>query len=226
MSFYLATFTTRNIVKITGLTMRQVDYWDRTHLIKPSIREASGHGTSRLYSFGDLVQLKVTKTLLDKGITLRKIRESVNYLKKDFPNIRRPLAEMKFLSDGETIFVLTQNKKVMLDTLSKGQLVFSLAIGEIIEDLKGDVVKIERDRTYRVSVKSKTYRVTLIHSSDKIFMVRCSVFPDCNVRAVSLEEALMKIKDMIGERLRRMGENKKGKKLLQEPGSKKKGRMV
>ena len=61
-------YNTNTIIKITGLTQRQVDYWDRTHFIKPSIKEASGYGTARLYSFKDLVQLKVAKTLIDKGV--------------------------------------------------------------------------------------------------------------------------------------------------------------
>lgn len=75
-------FNTNTVVKITGLTVRQVDYWDRTHFIKPSLKEASGYGTSRLYSFIDLVQLKVAKTLIDKGVTLQKIRKAITYLKR------------------------------------------------------------------------------------------------------------------------------------------------
>src|SRR3972149_4077590 len=122
-------FNTKTVIKVTGLTMRQVDYWDRTHFIKPSLKEASGYGTARLYSFKDLVQLKVAKTLIDQGLSLQKIRKAITYLKKNFPDIERPLAEMRLLTDGNTVFVLTADKKVMLDTLSKGQLVFSLAVG-------------------------------------------------------------------------------------------------
>ena len=59
-------YNTKTVIKITGLTMRQVDYWDRTHFIKPSLKEASGYGTARLYSFKDLVQLKAAKTLIEQ----------------------------------------------------------------------------------------------------------------------------------------------------------------
>ena len=154
-------YNTNTIIKITGLTQRQVDYWDRTHFIKPSIKEASGYGTARLYSFKDLVQLKVAKTLIDKGVSLQKIRKAITYLKKNFPDIQKPLSEMRFLTDSETIFILTDKKGVILDTLSKGQMVFTLAIGEIIEELKGEVEKIGMDRRYKVSVKGKTYDVIL-----------------------------------------------------------------
>src|SRR4030042_3930673 len=98
----LMAFNTSTAGKITSLTQRQIDYWDRTHFIKPSIKEASGQGTSRLYSFVDLVQLKVAKTLIDKGISLQKIRRAINYLKKNFPDAEKPLAKMRFLTDGDS----------------------------------------------------------------------------------------------------------------------------
>src|SRR3972149_9756360 len=154
-------YNTNTIIKITGLTQRQVDYWDRTHFIKPSIKEASGYGTARLYSFQDLVQLKVAKTLIDKGISLQKIRRAITYLKKNFPDIEKPLTEMKFLTDGEKIFVPTDEGKKILDVLSHGQLVFAIALGEIIESLKGDVAKIEQEKKYKVTVKGKPYDVIL-----------------------------------------------------------------
>src|SRR3989337_3535589 len=134
-------YNTKTVIKVTGLTMRQVDYWDRTPFIKPSLKEASGYGTARLYSFKDLVQLKVAKTLIDQGVSLQEIRKAITYLKKNFPDIETPLAEMRFLTDGETTFVLTDKKGVILDTLAKGQLVIAVALGEIISELKGEVEK-------------------------------------------------------------------------------------
>src|SRR3990172_8459597 len=144
-------FNTKTVVKLTGLTQRQTDYWDRTHFIKPSLKEAAGHGTARLYSFVDLVQLKVAKTLIDKGVSLQKIRKSINFLKKNFPDVEKPLAQMRFITDGETIFTLSDDKNKILDTLKQGQMVFALAIGEIIEQLKGEVKNINQDRKYKVS---------------------------------------------------------------------------
>ena len=191
-------YNTNTIIKITGLTQRQVDYWDRTHFIKPSIKEASGYGTARLYSFKDLVQLKVAKTLIDKGVSLQKIRKAITYLKKNFPDIEKPLAEMRFLTDGETIFVLTDKKGVILDTLSKGQMVFALALGEIIEELKGEVEKIGMDRRYKVSVKGKTYDVILHPDLEEGgFWVECPALSGCASQGDTVEEALMMIKDAI-----------------------------
>ncbi|MBI5749686.1 MAG: MerR family transcriptional regulator [Nitrospinae bacterium] len=204
-------YNTNTIIKITGLTQRQVDYWDRTHFIKPSIKEASGYGTARLYSFKDLVQLKVAKTLIDKGVTLQKIRKAITYLKKNFPDIEKPLSEMRFLTDGDTIFVLTDKKGIILDTLSKGQLVFAVAIGELIEELKGEVEKIGMDRRYKVSVKGKPYDVILHPNLEEGgFWVECPSLPGCASQGDTVEETLMMIKDAIEGHLEVIAE--KGKK--------------
>ena len=208
-------FNTNTILKLTGLTMRQVDYWDRTHFIKPSLKEASGYGTARLYSFVDLVQLKVAKTLIDKGVSLQKIRKAITYLKKNFPDIERPLAEMRFLTDGETIFVLTDKKGVILDTLAKGQMVFAVAIGEIIQGLKGEVEKISQDRRYKVSIKGKSYDV-ILHPDleDGGFWVECPSLPGCASQGETVEEALAMIKDAIEGHLEVEAERGKKRKAV------------
>ena len=206
-------FDTKTVIKITNLTMRRVDYWDRTHFIKPSFKEASGYGTARLYSFSDLVQLKVAKTLIDKGISLQKIRKSINYLKKNSPDIEKPLAEIKFLTDGERIFVLTKDRRVILDTLSRGQMLFTLAIGEIIEELKGEVENISQDRKYKVQVSGHSYEVVLhLDLEDGGFWVDCSTLPGCASQGDTVEEALMMIKDAIRGHLQIVAERKINKK--------------
>ena len=98
---------------------------------------------------------------MDKGISLQKIRKAINYLKKNMPGIERPLSELKFLTDGETIFVLTKDKKIIIDTLKSGQLIFSIALGEIVESLKGDVLLLRKERKYTVAVRGKKYPVIL-----------------------------------------------------------------
>lgn len=195
-------FNTKTVSNITGLTNRQVDYWDRTHFIKPSLKEASGYGTARLYSFNDLVQLKVAKTLIDKGVSLQKIRKTITWLKKNFPEVEKPLAQMKFLTDGETIFVLAKEKNVILDVLSKGQLVMAIAIGEIIEELKGEVEKITQERKYQVKVQGKSYNVVLHPDlEDGGYWVECPSLPGCASQGDTVEETLAMIRDAISGHL-------------------------
>lgn len=197
-------------MKLVGLTQRQIDYWDRSHFIKPTVKEASGYGTGRLYAFTDIVQLKVAKTLKDKGVSLQKIRKSISYLKTHFPDMKKPLAEMRFLTDGETIFVLTKDNKAILDTLARGQLVFTLAIGEIIEQLKGEVKNITQDRKYKVSVKGKPYEVILhTDAEDGGYWVECPSLPGCSSQGDTVEEALEMVKDAIKGHLEVVAEKKK-----------------
>jgi DNA-binding transcriptional MerR regulator len=195
-------FNTKTASKITRLSIRQIDYWDRTHFIKPSVHEASGYGSMRLYSFNDLVQLKLAKTLLDKGVSLQKIRKAIIYLRKNMPEIKKPLLELRFLTDGETIFVLTKNQKKIIDTLKSGQLVFSIALGGIVEDLKGEVLTIQRERRYDVEVKGKKYSVILYTDTDSGgYRMKCFSFHGCTSRGDSVEEAIEKIKEEIVKHL-------------------------
>jgi predicted RNase H-like HicB family nuclease len=191
-------FNTSAVSKVTGLSKRQIDYWDTRHFIKPSVREAAGQGSTRLYSFNDLIQLKVAKTLLDKGISLQKFRKAVWYLKKNMPNVDKPLSDLKFLTDGETIFVLTKDSRVVIDTLRHGQFMFSVALGSIIEELKGEVKILHDRRKYEVRVMGKKYPV-VVHADteDGGFWVECTDIPGCASQGDTLEEALTMIADAI-----------------------------
>ena len=206
-------FNSKTVAKITGLSFRQIDYWDRTHFIKPSVSEAAGHGSVRLYSFTDLVQMKVAKTLLDKGISLQQIRKAITYLKKNMPEVERPLAELRFLTDGESILVLTKDKKVIIDTLRSGQLVFSIALGEIIEDLKGEIVSMQKEKKYEVTLKGTKYAVVLHpDTEDGGFWIECPSLPGCASQGDSVEEALEMMKDAIEGHLAVAGSEKVVKK--------------
>jgi len=203
-------FNTKAIHKVTGLTMRQIDYWDRTHFIKPSVSEASGHGSVRLYSFTDLIQMKVAKTLMDKGISLQKIRKAITYLKKNMPDIERPLSELRFLTDGNTVFVITRDDKQIIDTLRKGQLVFSIALGDLIEELKGKVLDIEENRKYQVTVRGRKFPVILhADTEDGGYWVECSSLSGCASQGDTVEETLEMIKDAIGGHLEILAEDEK-----------------
>jgi predicted RNase H-like HicB family nuclease len=195
------------------LSFRKIDYWDRTHFIKPSVSEAAGYGSVRLYSFNDLVQLKVAKTIMDKGISLQKIRKAINYLKKNMSGIKKPLAEIKFLTDGETIFVLTKDQKKIIDTLKSGQLVFAIALGEIVESLSGEVIAFQQDKKYNVTVRGKKYSVRLHpDTEDGGYWVECPSLPGCASQGDTIEEALEMISDAIEGHLEVVKAKQKAKK--------------
>ena len=207
-------FNSKTVNKITGLSPRQIGYWDETHFIKPSVREASGYGSVKLYSFTDLIQFKVAKALKDKGISIQKIKKAINYLKKNMPEIKKPLAELKFLTDGATIFVITKDKKEIIDTLSNGQLVFVFALGEIVEELKGKVVELQKERRYTVTVGGKEYRVVLHgDTEDSGYWIECPELLGCASQGDTVEEALDMIKDAIEGHLEVLEKEKKVAKI-------------
>lgn len=134
-------FNSKMVSRIVGVSLRQIQYWDEQGFIRPSVKLAEGRGTKRLYSFSDLVQLKVVKDLTDYGLSLQRIRRCLSYLKRSFPETGRPLSSLRYLTDGEKLFVLTSDKNKILDVMDR-QFVFSLGIGNLVRELNGEVRRI------------------------------------------------------------------------------------
>ena len=120
-----------------GITYRQLDYWARTDLLTPSIQTAHGSGSQRLYSFTDIVQLRVVKRLLDAGMSLKKIRQAMDILRAQLQS-ERPLADVTLLSDGHTIYAAHSPDEVV-DVFRRGQGVFGIAVGPVQEELEGEI---------------------------------------------------------------------------------------
>jgi DNA-binding transcriptional MerR regulator len=125
------------VCRLVGISYRQLDYWARTDLIKPSVQDARGSGSQRLYSFPDVVQLKVIKRLLDAGMSLKKIRQAVEILRQQLRS-DRPLADVTLLSDGSTIYAATSPDEVV-DVFRRGQGVFGIAVGPVQDELEGEL---------------------------------------------------------------------------------------
>src|SRR4051794_16312737 len=90
------------VCSIVGITYRQLDYWARTDLIRPSIADAKGSGTQRRYSYRDLVELKVVKSLLDAGVALQSARRAIEYLRE---NLGEDLASADMVISGSSVLV-------------------------------------------------------------------------------------------------------------------------
>jgi len=122
---------------LVGITYRQIDYWARSKLLEPSLQAAKGSGSQRLYSFSDLVQLKVIKRLLDAGMSLNKIRTAVNILASELKS-DRPLGDVTLMSDGASIYV-AHSPSELVDVFQRGQGVFGLALGPVQAELEGQL---------------------------------------------------------------------------------------
>ncbi len=118
-----------------GITYRQLDYWARTGLVEPSVRAAHGSGSQRLYSFRDILVLKVVKRLLDTGISLQQIRAAVQHLRD---HGSEDLAQVTLMSDGVSVYECTSADEVV-DLLQGGQGVFGIALGRVWREVEGDL---------------------------------------------------------------------------------------
>lgn len=142
-------FRAPQVCRIVGITYRQLDYWDRTGLLKPSLSEAHGSGSQRRYSFGDIVQLKVVKRLLDAGMSLKRIRSAVAILADQMAS-DRPLADITLLSDGVTIYAAHSPDEIV-DVFRRGQGVFGIAVGPVEEEVAGAILELDRPGSAVVS---------------------------------------------------------------------------
>jgi DNA-binding transcriptional MerR regulator len=138
------TYDSKTASRIVGVSLRQLQYWDERDFIRPSVKSAEGRGTKRLYSFHDLVCLKVVKDLARHGFTLQKIRRCLKPLKDTTSHTERPAQSLKYLTDGEELFVLTNDRQKILAAIER-QFVVSLGIGNLIRELDGQVKRIALD---------------------------------------------------------------------------------
>jgi DNA-binding transcriptional MerR regulator len=133
-----------------GITYRQIDYWARTGLVEPSVRGAAGSGSQRLYSFRDILLLKVVKRLLDAGISLQQIRTAVAHLRERGTD---DLTRVTLMSDGASVYECTSNDEV-IDLLQGGQGVFGIAIGGVWREIEGTLASLPSERMVSPATES------------------------------------------------------------------------
>ena len=139
-------FTADQACRLANCTHHQLRYWDRVGLVKPSLQETGGRpGVRRLYSFRDLVALRVVRSLLDNGMSLQRVRRAWDYLRRE-GEMENHLADVKLVTDGNTIFRVSSDEGELMDALREGQLAFFVAIDEITREVEEDVTKFELDR--------------------------------------------------------------------------------
>ena len=139
-SYQETTFSSIDVVALFGITLRQLDYWVKTELVKPTMPNAKKKEV-RFFTFLDLVQLRTVKALLDGGMSIQKIRKSIKYIKNHL-RFKFPLASV-LITDGRTIFKVVSKKEEFIhavDTLKhQGQGVFLFHLGKLEAEVKEKV---------------------------------------------------------------------------------------
>lgn len=139
-------FTAEQACRLSNCTHHQLRYWDRVGLVGPSIQGTGGRpGVRRLYSFRDLIALRVVRSLLDNGMSLQRVRRAWDYLRRE-GGMDGHLSDVKLVTDGLTIFRVSNDDDELMDALREGQLAFFVAIDEIAREVEEDVTHFELDR--------------------------------------------------------------------------------
>ena len=122
MAEAVETFSGRRAAEIVGITYRQLDYWARTDLVRPSVADATGSGSRRAYAYRDLLELKTIKTLLDAGIRLESVREVFRYLREE---LGEDVASANLVITGSQA-VLVREGNELIDLVRRGQGVLNI----------------------------------------------------------------------------------------------------
>ncbi|MFI5044794.1 MAG: MerR family transcriptional regulator [Acidimicrobiales bacterium] len=153
-------FSGRKAAEIVGISYRQLDYWARTDLVRPSLADASGSGSRRSYSYRDLLELKVIKTLLDAGIKLESVRQVFSFMREQ---LGEDVSAANLVISGRKS-VLVKSGPELIDVLQAGQGVLNvLPLAGVKEEIDARILQLrptpERVEVPRAPVSTSTAHV-------------------------------------------------------------------
>jgi DNA-binding transcriptional MerR regulator len=148
----VGSYSGKRAAEIVGISYRQLDYWARTDLIRPSLADAKGSGSRRSYSYRDLIELKLIKTLLDNGIKLENIRQAFDYVRDQ---LGEDLTSAKLVLSGSSAVLVRENDE-LIDVLSKtkGQGVLNLLdLGDVTKEVDDAIIELFPERKAEVAAR-------------------------------------------------------------------------
>ena len=137
-------YTGPEVCKITGITYRQLDHWTTSSLINASIRNLKGSGFHRIYSFQDIIQIKLVNKLREAGVSLQKIRIALKNIQKVLGD-DISISDVSVFSDGKSIYVISDNDQ-MIDLLKKGQAVFGISLRPVHSEAEAKIFSLYPDK--------------------------------------------------------------------------------
>lgn len=126
-------YITTQIVKLLGITPRQIHYWDQTNLIRPSLA-GSTKGGVKYYNFINLVEFKAVKQLLEQGVSVQAVRKTLDFLRRNYPELKSHLSEFKLITNGKDLFAIDKEDKGI--KAPSGQLVFVIPFGDYYKEVE------------------------------------------------------------------------------------------
>lgn len=202
-------FRTGLVTQLVGLSYKQIDHYDRDGIVQPEIQKASGRGSRRLYSRTNLIELMVLKRILDRGVSLAKIRRSLKEARKRYPSSKRPLYDLTFRTDGRSIYIDDTESGTPIDLLNPDQPVIPIAIENIAGRIDHAIEQYEDHRIESVQYKGRSYLVEIVNDTESTGCVaRCPGLLGVSVKGANLDEALQRMRERIKEALAQLSPGK------------------
>jgi DNA-binding transcriptional MerR regulator len=189
---------TSTVSKLTGASLRMLDYWARTKLLPPSAHDAQGKGTRRLYTFRDLVAILTVCKLRERKCPLQQIRIAVRYLKVHYPDAEavETLARLTLITDGKEVYLLTDERQVM-NVVTK-QWVWSVPLGMLIAEANQKVCALPQEWTEQVKIRGRSFRLLVTQDLEVGgYVVECRELPGFLQRVDTPADAKEKAKEAI-----------------------------
>ncbi len=188
-------FGARAVLELTGISYRQLDHWARTGLVRSSLKQASGRGSRRVYSFQDLVALRVVGQLREAGVSVQTIRRAVAWLQR---HAEQPLATLALTAKGKKVFALTDDPAKLIEATAEGQVVHAISLEQVARHLQEGVTEISAPLEVTVRVHGRGYRAVLTPDLEVGgFTVEVPELPGCLTEGDDLAEAKRMTKDAI-----------------------------
>jgi DNA-binding transcriptional MerR regulator len=192
--------STTAVARLTGATVRMIDHWTRSALLRPSGQDARGKGSRRRYTFQDVIVLQAILTLREGNCPLQKVRTAIRYLKAHYPEDHpsEALAKLTLLTDGKRVYLLTDEHELMDVVTCQLHITWAVPLGRIILDIKRRLNAMPQSWTEPAVVGGRSFRLLLSRErSSGPFIARCRELPGAVVQAASEADAVVKLKASI-----------------------------
>ncbi len=186
--------------RITGATIRMIDHWARTGLLRPSGQDASGKGSRRRYTFQDVIVLQAILALREGGCPLQKIRTAIRYLKTHYPNApaSEELAKLTLVTDGTNVYLLTDERELMDVVTRQLHITWAVPLGRIILDTGQQLEAMAQSWMEAVLIDGRPFHIVVSRErASQPFVARCRELPGAVVEAPSADDVMGKIRESI-----------------------------
>ena len=191
-------FSTTTVARLTGSTIRMIDYWVRTGILKPSEHDAKGRGSRRRFTFKDVVILQTIRELRQGECPLQKIRTAIKYLKTHYPDASEAdaLARLTLLTDGKRVYLLTDGNQVM-DVISR-QMVWAVPIGKLIRETTERLESLPQSWREKVLIHRHFFNFVLSRTRrGENYVAECPEFPGSRRDAPTAQAAIRDLKQSL-----------------------------